>query len=265
MPKNFLQQRLVFLRDLAAEAASLALLHARKGTQNWDKSDGSPVTEADLALDQLIRQRISIRYPGEALLTEEGKDDASRLDQDWVWIVDPIDGTKEFIAGTPEYSVMIGLSHEGVAVAGAVAIPGTGEIFSGADGHGVSVERPGSPPFSLRHPLPGPPRLLVSRTNRDQRVIDLSGALGFEALPCGSVGTKICRLIDGSARAYATRTTVSEWDCCAADALMRACGGRLLDGAGRERLYNQTDVSVPGIIASFDGETAKACLDFLQR
>ena len=265
MPKNSLQQRLVFLRDLAAEAASLALTYVKKGAQNWDKSDGSPVTEADLALDQLIRQHISSRYPGEALLTEEGKDEASRLNNPWVWIVDPIDGTKEFIAGIPEYSVMIGLSHNGLAIAGAIAIPGTGELFSGAIGLGVSVEKPNAPPFLLKHPLPSPSKLLVSRTNRDPRIVDLSAHLELEALPCGSVGTKICRMIDGTARGYATRTTVSEWDCCAADALMRACGGRLLDGAGRERLYNQADVLVPGIIAFFDDEPGDRCRAFLQK
>ena len=100
------------------------------------KDDNSPVTKADKASDKKIREILSKAFPSYSLLTEESVDDVTRLDNDYVWIVDPIDGTKEFVDKDDEFCVNIGLSYKHKAVLGVILIPVTGEIFYGVEGLG---------------------------------------------------------------------------------------------------------------------------------
>ena len=100
------------------------------------KEDQSPVTKADKAADKKIREILSGAFPLYSLLTEESVDDKSRLKNDYVWIVDPIDGTKDFVAKNGEFTINIGLSHNHKAVLGVILIPVTGEIYYGVEGLG---------------------------------------------------------------------------------------------------------------------------------
>ena len=100
------------------------------------KEDNSPVTKADKAADKIIRKILSEAFPSYALLTEESFDDKSRLDNDYVWIVDPVDGTKDFVAKNDEFTVNIGLAYKHKGVLGVILSPVTGEIFYGVEGLG---------------------------------------------------------------------------------------------------------------------------------
>ena len=109
--------------------------------KTWDKPDESPVTEADLAVDKLIRGGLEALFPEDGILSEELEDSDERLGRDFVWILDPIDGTKEFIAGRNDFCVMLGLVHKQHVCYSFVAIPATGELFEGGPGIGLRIEK----------------------------------------------------------------------------------------------------------------------------
>ena len=220
------------------------------------KGEGDPVTEADLAVDAVLRR--CLLREGEGWLSEETRDDPGRLGRRRVWIVDPIDGTREFVEGIPEWSVSIGLVEDGRPVAGGILNPATGEAIVGAVGSGVTLN---DAPVRLRNRgrLEGA-TILASRSEFRRGEWDCHKTAPFRALPVGSVAWKLACVASGKADGTWTEKPRNEWDLAGGVALVLAAGGtcRLPDGC--EPLFNRPDTLLPGLFAGPEGliEDARA-------
>lgn len=216
----------------------------------WNKEDASPVTEADLAVDLYLQKNIKQLFPADAILSEEAKDNKNRQEAELCWIIDPIDGTKEFINQTNEFCVMIGLCYKGDPVFGVINIPLCNEIFYGGPGFGVKLSKSGHL-ASLPHIEKNGRDVLVSKSHRKDIVLPYIKDKGLNYIPCGSSGVKACRLVDQTAHHYIHGTVIHEWDTAAADAIVRAAGGYFTDISGQPITYNKAIPQVNGIIGSF--------------
>ena len=140
-PGNDLSRELEVARAAAREAAALVVSFAGRPLDVQHKTGGEPVSKADLASSELIVRRLAEAFPEDAILSEELPDDASRLTKSRVWMIDPIDGTSDFLRGENGFVVMIGLCQEGRPSVGALAQPTTGEVWLGVGGGGAWKER----------------------------------------------------------------------------------------------------------------------------
>jgi myo-inositol-1(or 4)-monophosphatase len=243
-----------YSRELAvAKKAALAagrVLASYWRTRDYEvnsKGRGQPVTEADLEADRTIRRIITTAFPADGWLSEETVDSGDRLARDRVWIVDPLDGTKEFIKGIPEFSVAIALSHRGQAVVGVTYNPIKREMYSAASGLGCFL---------------GSKRVRVTRTRVLKRATVLASrseiARGewqvFDGVvvvsPTGSVAYKLAMVAAGKGDATFTRSPKSEWDIASGAALIAQAGGTLTDIEGDPVRLNQKNVKLHGLIAS---------------
>ncbi|MHA0041657.1 3'(2'),5'-bisphosphate nucleotidase CysQ [Deinococcus sp. PEB2-63] len=239
---------------LAREAGALLLAHLRAGfTVEHKTSADDPVTVADREASTLIMTALAAAFPADGLLSEEETDDRARLSHDRVWIVDPIDGTKEYSTGLPDYCVSIGLEVGGEPVLGVVYAPETDELFSGVVGQGVTLN--GQP---VPAPASGPDwRIAVSDTEHG-RELHRTALPGMK--PSGSIALKLARIAAGQVDATFTMSPRSEWDIAAGHALLRAAGGDLRRRDGRPVHYNQPRPHIEqGLIGG-----APAALDWLE-
>lgn len=213
------------------------------------KSDGQPVTEADLEADQALREFLP--RPGDGWLSEETDDDRSRLGCERVWIVDPLDGTQEFVRGIPEWSVSIGLAEGGRAVAGGVFNPVSDELVVGAVGAGVWLgdERL---EFMPRASLDGA-SVVASRTEVRNGHWARFDTEPFTVVPTGSVAYKLALVACGRADATWTLQPKSEWDVAAGVALIHAGGGSCFHPDGSPPAFNREHTRLPGLVAGRSG------------
>jgi 3'(2'), 5'-bisphosphate nucleotidase len=223
----------VLARDLAAEAGRrLLALRAEPAMAGDLRKAGDRLSQEFLAAE-LARQR-----PGDAVLSEEGLDDPGRLSADRVWIVDPLDGTREFgEPGRTDWAVHVALWEHGTLTAGAVALPAQGGVLSTAD-----------PPPTPAPARGGRPRIVVSRTRPPAFLKRLSETADIALVPLGSAGAKAAAVIRGEADAYAHSGGQYEWDSAAPVAVALAAGlhASRIDGSKLE--YNQADPSLPDIL-----------------
>jgi myo-inositol-1(or 4)-monophosphatase len=223
------------------------------------KSNLDPVTEADLAVDRALRE--ALVEPGEAWLSEETADDPVRLEAHRVWVVDPLDGTKEFVEGLPEWCVSIALVEDGRAVAGGILNPAADFIAIGAEGEGCVMN--GEPvTVTTRTALPGA-RVLASRSEvrRGQWKRWDGGNVGIEAM--GSVAYKLARVACGLADATWTLVPKHEWDVAAGVALINAAGGWARNLQGQPPRFNQPHPWLSGLIAAGPGLADRLTAEFL--
>ncbi|HXO21469.1 MAG TPA: 3'(2'),5'-bisphosphate nucleotidase CysQ, partial [Thermoanaerobaculia bacterium] len=201
-----------------ARACELVRRFTPGEVESTRKAGGDPLTAADTEIDALLRRELP--RDGEGWLSEETEDDLARLASRRVWVVDPLDGTREFVLGIPEWSISVGLVVDGEAVAGGVCNPATGEIFLGARGHGVTLN--GMPVrMSERRRLEGA-AVLASRSEVQRgRWHEFDGS-PFKVLPMGSVAYKLARVAGGLADATWTLVPKHEWDVAGGVALVLA-------------------------------------------
>ena len=210
------------------------------------KSGDDPVTEADTQVDALLHRLLP--REGEGWLSEETTDDLSRLERRRVWVVDPLDGTREFVEGIPEWSVSVGLVVDGEPVAGGICNPATGELILGAKGLGVTLNgRPAQ--VSGRQALQGA-TVVASRSEvkRGEWAGYRDGA--FEMRPTGSVAYKLGLVAAGLVDATWTLTPKHEWDVAAGVALVRAAGGVVVPGNPDEDRFNRPKPKLTRLIAA---------------
>jgi myo-inositol-1(or 4)-monophosphatase len=204
-----------------------------------------PVTEADRAVDAALA-RILPR-DGEGWLSEESRDDRSRLSRRRVWAVDPLDGTKEFVEGVPEWCVSVGFVEDGRPVAGGIANPATGEQVLGAVGHGVTYNgRPAR--MSERRDVEGAV-VLASRSEVSRGDWDRYRGAPFTVKPMGSVAYKMALVAAGVADATWTLAPKHEWDVAAGVALVTAAGGHVRTLDGSPLVFNQERPWLSGLAA----------------
>jgi myo-inositol-1(or 4)-monophosphatase len=210
------------------------------------KAGHDPVTEADRALDAALRS--ALLQDGEGWLSEETADDLGRLNRQALWVVDPLDGTREFVQGIPEWCVSVAWVYDGQAIAGGILNPATGETFLGSQATGVT--RNGVPvQVSPRQVLPGA-LVLGSRSefNRGEWKQFQDGSLVLR--PVGSVAYKLALVAAGLADATWTLVPKHEWDVAAGTALVQAAGGIVRNLDGSPVAFNRRKPWLPGLIAA---------------
>jgi 3'(2'), 5'-bisphosphate nucleotidase len=251
-----LSRELDVARRLAQEAAALVSRLAAQPIAVKYKDGGEPVTEADLAANALIVSRLTQEFPGDAILSEELPDDGSRSARSRVWMVDPIDGTRDFIRGEAGYVVMIGLCLDGRPALGVVAHPSTGVVWSGVVGQGAWREQADG----MRKPVttsalaePRGVRIVVSKSRRSPRIDAFRRALGVtDEMSVGSVGLKVALVCQGERDLYLYPGEQTKlWDTCGPEAILTAAGGRMSDMDGRPLVYSKADLNNrSGVVAS---------------
>ncbi len=233
----------------------------------YKKDDGSPVTDADLASDKLIRERLSAAFPNDALLTEEGAKDEERLKHSRVWIVDPIDGTAQFIAQNGKFDVLIALSVDKVVEAAVTLQPTTGLMHAAIKGHGAWRRESGEWSEFRIAPSQNPPRMVTSvyyiAEGSEEAVKSVVKQFGSPEPEEMKVGTQ-ARAWDETQRFYdvfigfpqAPGTSPGqEWDLAAPDLIINEAGGVYSDLYGRRHLYNKKNTHFSGgLLVSADAE-----------
>jgi myo-inositol-1(or 4)-monophosphatase len=216
------------------------------------KSPDQPLTVADLEADARLREVLLGARPEDGWLSEETQDSADRLHRRRVWIVDPIDGTRSFIAGRPEFTISIGLAEQGAVVVGVVYNPAREELFWAIRGAGAYVRQGNG----------AAERLCVSDRSPGEQAVMLASrseiAAGefdpfrgvWEVEPLGSTAYKLARLAWGRGELFLSRGPKSEWDVCGGVLLVQEAGGRVTDLAGREPRFNRAPPSIGGLVAT---------------
>jgi 3'(2'), 5'-bisphosphate nucleotidase len=219
--------------ELAERAGQLLLdLRAEGGEPDDLRKAGDRLSHEFLAAE------LAVRRPGDAVLSEEGKDDRARLAADRVWIVDPLDGTREFgEPGRTDWAVHVALWERGALTAGAVALPAQGQVLA-------TTAPPAAPAREVRKPL----RVVVSRTRPPAFLDRLGEEMSVTLVPLGSAGAKAAAVMLGEADAYIHAGGQYEWDSAAPAAVALAAGfhASRLDGSALR--YNQPDPVLPDIL-----------------
>ena len=232
----------------ATEAGHLLLEVRQQGLEGRALKDAG-----DQAAHELLMQLLAEARPDDVVLSEEGKDDRRRLERDRVWIVDPLDGTREFSEPPrDDWAVHVALWERGELVAGAVALPTLDQTFH-------TGEPPVVPPSTASRP-----RIVASRTRPPDFVKALVEHLDGELVPMGSAGAKVMSVVRDVADAYVHAGGQYEWDNAAPVAVARAAGLFCSRVDGSELAYNQDDVSLPDLIVCRP-ELSEAILDFVRR
>ena len=236
---------------LALESAREVLGRFTSGAIEAEYKVGhDPVTEADRQVDAVLRKELL--RDGEGWLSEETVDDLSRLDKTRVWVVDPLDGTREFVAGVPEFCISIAMVEDGSPVAGGICNPATKETFIGSLETGVTYN--GKPArASTRSALEGA-LMLASRSELKRGEWETFKTAPFQIKPMGSVAYKLALVSAGLADATFTLTPKNEWDVAAGAALVRSAGGyvQTIDAQtmqNAELRCNNKNPLLPGLIA----------------
>ena len=217
------------------------------------KEDQSPLTEADLAAHRLIIEALRYRTPAMVVISEESfQPDQMRSAGSRFWLVDPLDGTKEFLSGTGEFTVNIALIENRQPVLGVVYQPTTHEMFWGGSALG-SYRRVGDavPQRIAVSPSQHPPwRVLASRSHLGPHTQALIKRMGQTQLLQAGSSLKFCRIASGLADFYPRLGFTSQWDTAAGQAVLEGAGGYVIDSAGRSLRYGQTDIINPHFLAS---------------
>jgi myo-inositol-1(or 4)-monophosphatase len=237
------------LAETAAHAAGEILrgYYRDRGYTIDQKSKDNPVTTADFAADHKLKEMLRDGFPAYGWLSEETADDGARLQCRRAWIVDPLDGTKEFIKGVPEFVVAIALTDNGVPVIGVSYNPIKDEMFSGMVGAGCQFN--GRPAHVTATDSLERATILASRSETSRgEWKPYEGKVIVKAV--GSVAYKLALVAVGQADATFTRSPKSEWDIAAGTALIVAGGGKVTDSDGNEMRFNKPSVKVPGMVGS---------------
>jgi myo-inositol-1(or 4)-monophosphatase len=234
------------LIDAVRGAGALALGMFGRELKTWTKNGTSPVCEADIAVDRLLRERLAAAAPDYGWRSEESGDDPARLAARRVWIVDPIDGTRAYIRGLPDWTIAAALVDEGRPVLGVIFAPVLEGLFAAVAGGGASLN--GTAILTSEGE-----KLDGARVAGPQRHLDRLGALvpGIETVPkIHSLALRFARVAQGALDvAFAGRAS-NDWDLAAADLLVHEAGGALTDIEGRVLTYNRTEPVHEALVAA---------------
>lgn len=259
---NFPHPLMAPVVELALQAGEAILPFWRAGVEVSAKSDDSPVTAADLAAHHLIVAGLTALDPDIPVLSEEDADIPQAVRAGWQrwWLVDPLDGTKEFISGSEEFTVNIALIENGRVVFGVVSMPTNGRFYVGGAGLGAwRCDKDGTPVSIQVRDVPGPGEsftVVASRRHsspeQERLLAGLSASLGELQLANIGSSLKFCLLAEGAADCYPRLAPTSQWDTAAAQGVLEGAGGEVLDLQGeafcypaRESLLNEFFLALP--------------------
>jgi myo-inositol-1(or 4)-monophosphatase len=212
------------------------------------KGIGNPVTEADIAADNILKKILTTEFPDYGWLSEETRDTIERLSKNRVWVVDPIDGTKEFVEGIPNFVISIGLVENGEPILGVIHNPINKDMFTAKKGDGIHfngepVKLSGLNDFSQMS-------MLNSRSETKKGLWEPYKSRFKELLPIGSIALKLAMVAAGQADIVASLRPKNEWDLCAGHCLINEAGGQLLTTNGEKITYNNPQTLIqPGLVA----------------
>jgi myo-inositol-1(or 4)-monophosphatase len=221
----------------AREAGEILRRHYEGGTRRWEKAKDDPVTAADLEAEHAIRARLAAAFPEDALLSEETVSDPARVRKRRAWIVDPMDGTKEFTQHIPEFGVSIALAEAGEPVVGVIHNPAAGVAVWASRGGGTwrdGVCARVSPVAKLEAAV-----VIASRTEISKGQLTPYSGWFRELRPVGSIAWKLACIASGEGDLNVSVAPKNEWDVCAGDVLVREAGGVYVAFDGSRRVYNQ--------------------------
>ncbi len=221
--------------ELAAHLADVAgrlLLEVRASGLLSLKALGKA---GDQTANQFLCHALREQRPDDGLLSEEEKDNADRLSKSRVWIIDPVDGTREYGEERTDWAVHVALAVDGVPTIGAVALPGLGIV--------LRTDQPQPLP-----PAASTPRMLVSRTRPAAEAVAVADKIGADLVPMGSAGAKAMAVVRGEAEIYLHTGGQYEWDSCAPAAVAAAYGLHISRVDGSPLVYNQADVYMPDLL-----------------
>jgi myo-inositol-1(or 4)-monophosphatase len=249
------------LTDTVREAGALALSLFRTELKNWTKGASSPVSEADIRVNDLLEQRLRSATPDYGWLSEESADDESRLGKRRVWIVDPIDGTRGYLAGREDWCVSVALVEDASPVLAAVFAPASDEFFFAARGRGAA--RNEVPVFAtsgteMVFSRVAGPKPLVERLNRSAGEVVLHPRIGSLAL-------RLCRVAQGSLDAAFAGGQSRDWDLAAANLIVQEANGNMTALSGDAILYNRRDVAHGVLVAAGRDRHARIVEHFRDR
>ncbi len=243
---NHLSHELKLAERAAREAGDIIMALYGKDYQIREKGKGQPVTTADLEANAKIQEIILGGFPNDGWLSEESQDDPARLSNSRVWVIDPIDGTREFIQGVPQFAVSIGLVIDGSPAVGVVYNPAEEKCFVAARGVGAKLNE--SPIKVSSRKDPWGARLLVSRSERPRRFRPFMDR--YQVEPIGSIAYRLGLVAGGNGDGTITLHPVSEWDICAGALIVEEAGGVVVDGDGRSLAFNKAVPTYRGLVAS---------------
>ncbi|MGJ4930662.1 3'(2'),5'-bisphosphate nucleotidase CysQ [Bradyrhizobium sp. HKCCYLS2038] len=233
------------LKQAVREAGELA--HAMFGTElrKWTKGASSPVSEADMAVNDLLERRLRSATPDYGWLSEESADDAARLGRSRTWIVDPIDGTRSYLGGRHDWCVSVALVEDNAPVLAAVYAPVTGEFFFAAQGQGTTLNAQSvraAEGTAWDFSRVAGPKPLVERLAPDSTGLELHPRIGSLAL-------RLCRVAHGALDAAFAGGQSRDWDLAAAHLIVQEAGGKMTALSGETILYNRPEV-VHGVLVA---------------
>jgi len=235
------------LSDVIRTAGTEALRFSSDGFETHTKSDQSPVTSADLAVNQILQAHLLAMFPHDGWLSEESPDDSARLQKARVWVIDPIDGTKAFIRGEPEFCVSVALVEEGLPVVAAIFNPSTDELFAATRGGGLRLNhKPVSPQERRRNQQP-----VIALSPWEQHLGRFQSVEAHAtSRPMHSIAWALALAASGRIHAVATFEPENEWDVAAGALLIEEAGGTMHDGGGLALGFNRPEPRYRGIIAT---------------
>jgi len=249
------------LTDTVREAGALALSLFRTELKNWTKGASSPVSEADIAVNDLVETRLRSATPEYGWLSEESADDATRLGKPLVWIVDPIDGTRAYLAGREDWCVSVALVADAVPVLAAVFAPASGEFFFAMRGQGAT--RNDRAVFAtsgadLDFSRMAGPKPLVQRLSPSLDEITLHPRIGSLAL-------RLCRVAEGSLDVAFAGGQSRDWDLAAANLIVQEADGKMTALSGDAIEYNRREVTHGVLVAAGHDRHARIVEHFRNR
>ena len=235
-------------KEAAIEAGALIMNYYKADYEIKDKGYHNPVTTADHAADSKLKEILTQARPDYGWLSEETIDSKERLKKERVWVVDPLDGTKEFIEGVPNFVVSIGLVENGEPVVGVLYNPVTTETFTAAKGYGARLD--GKTILCNTKQDVGEMVILNSRSETRRGLWEPFENTFGGLKAVGSVAYKLGLTAAGKADIFASLRPKNEWDICAGNCIINESGGKLIDLNGNQRIYNSEKTLIePGLIA----------------
>ena len=252
-----MDDELRFVIEVAREAGDILMRYYRSDYSTDWKGENDPVTSADRAVNEFILEKLRGEFPDYGFLAEESSDDRGRLKKERVWIVDPLDGTRDFIDGVPQFAAMIGLAVDGRPVLGVVNQVAAGKLFYGVVGEGAWLESDGERTrlHVSRNDDLSKAAITVSRSHRSPLIGEVEQKLRVaREVISGSVGVKVGLIVTQEVDLYVHPTLgigIKEWDTCGPEAILIAAGGKMSDCWGEPLQYNKPNVyHLKGVVAT---------------